>query len=288
MLKDNLGLRIFALFLAIILWLQSILVSEQRSVVDLPLSLRSLPAGITLENIPESISFNVRGKGLEIIRMLMAKPMVFIDASMVTANTDQIPLQDYIINIPENVNVSFLGPSDTEQLNIQADVFHQKDVPIRLDFANPYIHSRFSDLNYRMNPETITVFGPRSRLQSISMIHTEVIDQEILGAGRAELKLVIPAEDISLSQERITLSISGVQEETKVFTDIALPQGYVPSRVAVRLQASAPVLANLRAQDISATVMDTADDSGLYPILIIVPENVQVIAVTPDRVRIRQ
>jgi YbbR domain-containing protein len=288
MLKDNLGLRVFAMFLAVILWMQSILVSEQRSVVSFPLTLRDVPLGITLENIPEQLSFNVRGKGLDILRMILSKPTVSIDASMISVNTDQIPLQDYIIDLPENINVSFLGPSDAELLNIQADVFHQKSVPIRLDFANTYTQNRLSEMTYRITPETVTIFGSRSRLQNISMILTQSIDQEILSAGRAEINLVLPYDDVSLSEDSVTLSISGIQEATRVFTDVSLPAGHIPSRIAVRLQAPASILERISEDDIAASVMVNADESGLYPIMIVVPENVQVIAVTPDRVRKRQ
>ena len=80
MFKDNLGLRLFALLLAMFLWLQSVLVSDQRSVVNLPINLRSVPQNITLENFPKVVPFAVRGKGLDIIRLTMARPRVNIDA----------------------------------------------------------------------------------------------------------------------------------------------------------------------------------------------------------------
>nr|MDK2850924.1 hypothetical protein [Candidatus Cloacimonadota bacterium] len=288
MLKDNLGLRLFALFLAIILWMQSVLVAEQKSVVSLPLTLRDVPAGITLENIPKQVSFNVRGRGLDILRMMLNRPTVSIDASMITVNTDQLPLQDYTIDLPENIHVNLLGPSDSELINIQADVYHQKNVPIRLDFADLYTQNRFSELNYRIQPESVTIFGAKSRLQNISMILTQPIDQEILDAGRAELKLILPDEEVSLSEDSVTLSISGIQEATRVFADISIPAGYIPSKVAVRLKAPAPILEQLTADDITVSVMDDPDEVGMYPIIIVVPEDVQVIAVTPDRVRKRQ
>ncbi|MFA7543262.1 MAG: hypothetical protein WCY84_02705, partial [Candidatus Cloacimonadaceae bacterium] len=70
MFKDNLTLRIVSLLFAIFIWLQSVLVSEQKSVVNLPINLMHVPQNITLENVPNKIPFQVKGKGLDIFRLL--------------------------------------------------------------------------------------------------------------------------------------------------------------------------------------------------------------------------
>ena len=73
MFRENNGLRIVALVLAAMIWLQSVLVSEQRSVVSLPINLLYVPQNITLEDIPESIPFSVKGKGQDILKMMRSE-----------------------------------------------------------------------------------------------------------------------------------------------------------------------------------------------------------------------
>ncbi len=288
MLKENLGLRIFAIFLAIIIWFQSVLVSEHRTVLSFPLNLQSVPPGITIEELPQKIGFNVRGRGMDIIRLKMARPNVYIDASGISSTTKSISLQDYVIDLPENVNVTLLGPSETEQLQVQTDTFHQKKVPVKLDFANLYTRNSFEDLRYILNPENVTIFGPKSRLKNISMILTEEIDREVLSSNGARLSLIVPDPEISVSEAEVQLSISGTQESTKVFADISLPRAYIPSRVAVRVQAPALVLDRLNPDDLKVTLSENPDEKGLYAVEIQSPDNVKVIAVTPDRVRARE
>ncbi len=287
MFKDNLGVRLFALLLAMFLWLQSALVSEQRSVVSLPINLLSVPQNITLENFPSAIPFAVRGKGMDIIRLMIAKPRVNIDASKITPNTDVISLQDYSIDLPENINVTLLGPAESDQLTIQADVFHQKVVPVQIDFENAYTENRFSELRYNVSPDRVTIFGQKTRIRNVKAILTKKVDQDIFANDETELELRIPT-DITASQTKVLLSITGTDQATRVFPNIALPAGYIPSRVAVRLQAAAAIVDAISPNQIKAGVSDKADENGHFTVELTLPEGTEVIAITPSKVRARK
>lgn len=287
MFKDNLGVRLFALLLAMFLWLQSALVSEQRSVVSLPINLLSVPQNITLENFPSAIPFAVRGKGMDIIRLMIAKPRVNIDASKITPNTDVISLQDYSIDLPENINVTLLGPAESDQLTIQADVFHQKVVPVQIDFENAYTENRFSELRYNVSPDRVTIFGQKTRIRNVKAILTKKVDQDIFANDETELELRIPT-DITASQTKVLLSITGTDQATRVFPNIALPAGYIPSRVAVRLQAAAAIVDAISPNQIKAGVSDKADENGLFTVELTLPEGTEGIAITPSKVRARK
>lgn len=287
MLKDNLGLRLFALLLAMFLWLQLALVSEQRSVVSLPVNLLSVPQNITLENFPTKIPFAVRGKGQDIIRLIIAKPRVNIDASKITPNTDVISLQDYSIDLPDNINVTLLGPAESDQLSIQADIFHQKVVPVQIDFEDSETRNRFKELRYVIDPDRVTIFGHKNRIRSINAILTKKINQDILANNKAELELSIPA-NITASQNKVLLSISGTEQTTRVFPNVVLPAGYLPSRVAVRLQASATTLDAINPSQIIARVSAQADENGLFTVELTIPEDTEAIAITPNKVRARK
>lgn len=285
MLKDNLGIRLFALMLAILIWLQSVLVSEHRSVISLPVNLRNLPQNITLENLPQTIPFAVKGKGMDIVRLMLAKPRVNIDASGITPYTDIISLQNYAIDIPENVDVTLLGPAESDQIAIQADVFHQKVVAIELTFADIYTQNRLKELRYTLNPDKVTIFGPKSKIQNIRRVKTKPVTQDMLSDARHSLDLDIPDLDVNMSDKSILLSISGTQESSRVFASVSVPSGYIPSTVAVRLSGSGTLLEKLRPDQIKASVKPLPDEVGFYGIEFSVPEGIQVTAVTPDRLR---
>jgi YbbR domain-containing protein len=288
MLKDNLGIRLFALFLAIIIWLQSVLVSEQRTVVSLPVNLLNMPQSITLENIPDQVAFNVKGKGLDILRLAISKPKVSIDASDVTPYTDVISLQNYAIDIPENLNVSFLGPAESDKLAIQADVFHQKEVPVELVFDDPTTQTRLNEMRFTLSPQKVTVFGPRNKIRSIKSIKTQAVDQTMLIDARVTLDLELPDENVNASDKTVILSISGIRESTKVFTNIELPDIYTPTRVAIKLSGTESELDKLQHNQIKPVIDPEADENGFYKVNFELPEQIRVIAITPSKVRKQQ
>ena len=99
MLQENLGLKILSLLIAVFVWLQSLLISEQKSVVNLPVALSSIPKNITLDNVPNHIPFNVRGRGLEIIKLKFSRTKVLLDASKIKPGSDILSVSDYTIDL---------------------------------------------------------------------------------------------------------------------------------------------------------------------------------------------
>jgi YbbR domain-containing protein len=287
MLRENIGLRIISVLLALLIWLQSVLVAEQKSVLNLPINLRFVPQNVTLENIPERIPFSVKGKGQDILKMWLFKPSVNIDASKIRPNTDILSLDDYSIDLPENVNVTFLGPASSDNIAIQADVFHQRVVPVILDFADDVSRSRMGDLRYSLDPDKVTIFGPKNRIKTITGIKTEAIGSAELAESQSKLSIILPQDDISVSESSVLLTISGAQEATKVFSNVLLPPGYLPSRVAVKVQAERAVLDETSVLMIKAGISAEPDADGLYSVEIDLPEGLQLIAITPDKVRSR-
>jgi hypothetical protein len=288
MFRENNGLRIVALVLAAMIWLQSVLVSEQRSVVSLPINLLYVPQNITLEDIPESIPFSVKGKGQDILKMMLFKPKVNIDASKITQYSDILTLEDYSIDLPDNVNVTFLGPAQSDRIAIQADVFHQKVVPVVLDFSDDNSRERIRELNYTLDPDKLTIFGPKTRVKNIKSVRTKPISASDLAESQSKLELKLPEGDVSVSESSVLLTISGVQEETRVFPNIVLPGKYLPSMVAVKVRGEAAVLDRLNEADIKASVAENTGEGAMLAVQISLPEGVELVAITPDKVRPRK
>ena len=288
MFRENNGLRIVALVLAAMIWLQSVLVSEQRSVVSLPINLLYVPQNITLEDIPESIPFSVKGKGQDILKMMLFKPKVNIDASKITQYSDILTLEDYSIGLPDNVNVTFLGPAQSDRIAIQADVFHQKVVPVVLDFSDDNSRERIRELNYTLDPDKLTIFGPKTRVKNIKSVRTKPISASDLAESQSKLELKLPEGDVSVSESSVLLTISGVQEETRVFPNIVLPGKYLPSMVAVKVRGEAAVLDRLNEADIKASVAENTGEGAMLAVQISLPEGVELVAITPDKVRPRK
>lgn len=288
MFKENLGLKLIAISLAVIFWLHSILVSDHKSKVNLPVQLNNLPANISLENMPSSIAFSVEGKGLDILRLAFSRPVATINASGLSAGLDLISLQNYEIDIPENNNVKILGPADNSKIAVQTDVLLKKSVSVKLAFKDRQVQSQLKEYQYFIKPEKVTLYGPKNRVQNITQIQTTEITKEMLEKKIIELPLVPIDPDVNLSDSSVLLTLSGAQESTKVVSNIPLPDGYMVSVVAARIQGSADALKSLNASSIKVKISDKPDDKDMYEIQLELPEGLRVLAITPNKISKRR
>ena len=277
--------------IAIIVWLQMQLSTEHRSVINLPVSLRSVPKNITLDKLPQSIPFNVRGRGLEIIKAKFSKAKVLLDASKIQPGVDIISLADYTIDMPENINLNLIGPVEKQEITIHADEFHQKRVPVKLSFADKITEQRMENQNYQIIPDKVIVFGPKSKVRLISSLNTEAISSELATQNEFIVKLSAPEENISISEAQVRVRVSNSFNTSRVFDGIPVKgnpaKSYFPSAVTVKASGDSAVLNKLNPSSLSAVLSPEPDAQGFYTVSVEASENIQIIAVTPNKVRMK-
>ncbi len=289
MFHENLGLKLFSLLMAVFIWVQSLLISEHRTVIDLPVALKDIPKNITLNSLPKSIPFAVRGKGLEIIKLKLSRTKINLDASKIRPGSEQLSLADYSIDLPENIQLTLLGPAEKQEIAVQADVFHQKKVPVELSFTDLYTRQRFANLNYQLIPDKLVVFGPKSKIQLIERLTTEEINRSQLSEREFVLKVNEPEKDVSLAVNSIRVRISSSFKTTRVFDSLPVfstsGAEYFPSRVTLKLSGDSDLLNKLDPQSIKVLVGNEPDQNGLYQLSVEAPGETQVIGITPQKVR---
>jgi len=291
MYGENWGLKIISLILAVFIWVQSLLLTEHRSVISMPVVLKNVPKNLTLERLPQNIPFSVRGKGLEIIKLKLSHTKVYIDAAKIKPGHDIISLADYTIDLPENINLTLIGPVEKQDIAVQADVFHQKKVPVVFAFADNYSRSRFSNLNYQVIPEQVIVFGPKRKVLLINQVNTEEITRNMLSEKEFSLKLSEQDNDVSLSEKLVKVRISSSYTTSKVLDGIPITvdpgQTSFPSKATIKISGDSDVLKDFSAQFVKVVIAPVADAQGFYPLNVEVPPSVTVIAVTPNKIRLK-
>ncbi|GAB1467999.1 hypothetical protein MASR2M64_06960 [Candidatus Cloacimonadota bacterium] len=291
MFRENLGLRIFSILMAMFIWLQSVLVTEHRSVVNLPVNLRSVPKNITLERLPKSIPFQVKGKGLDIIKLKLSQTKVSIDASKIKPGIDIISLTDYTIDLPDNISVSLLGPANQQELAIQADVFHQKRVPVQLGFVDTFTRQHFSNLKYQIVPDKVIVFGPKKKVQTIESVLTEPITRDMISEKDFILKLAAAGDEVSLSEPQVRVRISNSYNTSRVFDNIAIShevgKSCFPAYATVKISGDSDFLTQLEPESIKISVSPDTNAQGTFALSVSLPNGAELVAITPERVRLK-
>lgn len=277
--------------LAVFVWVQSQLTTEHRTVVGLPVNLKSVPKNITLERLPQSIPFQVKGKGLDIIKLKLSHTKVSIDASKIQPGVDIISLTDYTIDLPENINITLLGPADQQEIAVHADVFHQKKVPVQLSYADTFTRQRFASLKFELVPDRVIVFGPKNKVQAIDFAYTEAITREMASERDFILKLNATGDDVSFSETQVRVRVSNSYNTSKVLDNLKIiseaGKSCFPSHATVKIAGDSELLKQFDPVNVKITISPEADTQGLHSLKVELPLGIELVAITPDKVRIK-
>lgn len=153
--------------LSSVLWL-SLTLGEQRTVtVRLPIQVVNVPADQALTEVPPSTArVQMRGDGMELIRLLYDPPTITVDGSAGRVNLEEaIDLQQVA-----NVRVENLMPRSIE---IHTEPRTERRVPVvsRVDVELASAHELIEEP--RLRPDSIQVVGAQSIVDSLSAWPTE-------------------------------------------------------------------------------------------------------------------
>ncbi len=292
MIRHNIGLKIFSVLLALFIWIQSILVSHHKTTVKFVVNLTKLPAHIALEDVPKTLSFGVRGKGIDIIRLILKRANVDIDASNLRDGNLPITLTNYHIDIPENLDIEILKPAHEEELIVQTDVYESRTVPIEITFASLGARNAYQSGRYRISPETVRIYGPRRALDAIRQIRSNPITTVMLAEEKFEIELESPAVNISVLDPVITIELIDQEIQQRIIDNIPIRlegnRQSTPNRVTIKVEGNKEAIQTLDLTMIRARVVPDPDVRGFKTVIVEVPNMIRLLDITPARVLVNE
>jgi len=292
MFRLNIGIKVFSLLLAVFLWVQSVLMSEHKTTVNLPVNLTDLPAHVALDDVPRSIPFSVRGKGIDILRLVFKGTMVNIDASNLRAGAIQLPITNYHIELPENVNLEILKPVHEEQIPVQTDIYDRKTVPVELTFNSTAARNIFQSGRYLYHPKSVSIYGPRRILEQINQVRTQAISPTMLTRPSVEIGMELPAPNVSVLDPHITIEMVTDDVQQRIIGNIPLywdsGRQATPNRITIKVEGSKDFLQSLKASDFRARVLPEPDQNGFHKVIVELPDNVILIDITPSHIVVNE
>ena len=181
----NLGLKVFALLLAGVVWL---IVSAPRrelvreKILTAPVSLVPLSRNLIItstEDLPANVTVRVRGRASELRALTPAMLDVPVDLSWITQPGEvEITLRPQGINVPENVEVLTITPN---KFRVRIEQLRRRTVPIRpFLVGGPPVGYLAGDAS--ASPDRALISGPASQVMQLSEVATE----RIIMTGRTE------------------------------------------------------------------------------------------------------
>ena len=169
----NFGLKIFALFLAVLLWLAVSHDPVAEIAFSVPIEFHHVPENLEIssENIPQA-QIRVRGPARVVRELAQSEihPVIDLQGSIPGERTFDLTAQR--IQLPHDAEVVQVVPA---QFRVSFDTRTQREIEV-----HPRVIGTFA-AGYRIaqtsaDPKTITIVGPQKRVHDIESAMTDPVD----------------------------------------------------------------------------------------------------------------
>ena len=238
-LLDNLGLKLIALVIGLLLWFHVVSEKVYEYNVHLPVTNVLLNDSLTLSECPpESVMVTVSAIGKQLLRTKWKKRGLIINATQYNGGRYIVNLSKdntSLVNAPTDIHLDKIIFPSSITLNI--DQMVEKEVNVLIDIItepdNGFAVSRVSE----PEPSVVTLTGARSRLRDKNEIFT--VTKEFTGLRNnitVKLPLLMPDDyQTYVSPESVTVTIEVVPVKTRIFQKIPVVIYNEPTDRTIRI-----------------------------------------------------
>jgi YbbR domain-containing protein len=293
--RQNLGLRIISLLLALALWI-FVNAGQHNSVewFNVPISYRGLPIGFVMTNQhPDFVKIQVSGPQTLLSLVDPSRLMLRLDLIGVGVGQASFKIGPDAFAVPRGTVVTSISPS---QIVLDIDKVIVRYVPVHLVTTGKAADG-FQIGAIEITPAKVRVRAPSREISNLDVIDTEAIDVTGLASDTTHMAAVVLPDGmmrVEPTQVMVKIGFSPVIA-TRDFRGVAVvvrnadyPARLEPGRISLTLRG--PAL-QLRKLDVSGAVYVDGDgmEPGSYnmPVQVQLPQGVELLHLWPDKVRIR-
>jgi YbbR domain-containing protein len=232
LLSENLGLKVTALALALLMWLTLSSEPPVEKAIGIPLEYRNIPPGLEFSSPPVwniDVQVRIPGRSQTVTERDFT---AFVDLKSVGEGEKVIYLTQDNVRSPFRVDVLKITPS---RITLVLERTTERMVPI-----DPTIDGlpapNYEVIDATVFPSTITISGPHSRVERITRARTETVSVAGKNSDVIALANVI-VDDTNVRQDTRPIQVKvKIQEKRKEVSVEGVPVDVVPSNARVRLQ----------------------------------------------------
>lgn len=287
-LFGNLGFKVLALVLAVVLWFFIASGRLAYREIEAPVEPEGIPDGIKVKGLePAKVSFRVAGKGRDLFGLNASDFKVTVSLADKDAGVYPIGLTtaDIIYAGGEDVRVEEILSERTVIVELERPV--TKSIPIKADFSGSPRSGFYLGIP-EVQPPKATLYGSVTVLDKVRAVSVVVDAEGRDAAFTAQVPIKAPAGITLVGADEAVVKVPVGPGERRTYGDVRVSvrgagRGAYelrPAEVSVTLEGEAGRLAAL--ETLSAEVYPVA--AGKYPVRVNVPDYVTLIAVSPGEV----
>jgi len=169
----NVGWKLLALLLAVVLWIVVAREPELATSLSVPVELKNIPEDLDIgSSVPDRAHLEVRGPSGRLSRDNLADVALILDLSDAHAGERTYTIHPYNFNLPSGVLFYRAVPS---QITLRFDRLTAQNVKIFPRYSKPP-QPGYRVRAYVLEPENIRIRGPEERVRRIDRVWTDPID----------------------------------------------------------------------------------------------------------------
>ncbi len=173
LLFDNIGMKIAAVLLSVVLWFYVTSRGQSEIPLDVPVELKNIPAGLEIvNNSYKKISLYIKGQERIIRTVKPSDARVVLDLSKTKTGENIFYIHGDDIQLPHGITVTSINPSSLKIITEKTVSKTVRVIPVVTGEVQHGTRIR----SIEPDPSMITVEGISSEMKKIKSIKTEPLD----------------------------------------------------------------------------------------------------------------
>ncbi len=265
-LLSNPGAKIFALLLAILVWLHVVTGRSYEWQFQVPLRIKSIPKKMVIANeLPEKIDVRFFGQGRQLLRVPHSKTAVELKITSRRTAPREHQLSPLNVDIPNGLKVEPREIVEPKAVTVELNKLITKKVKViphvHLQLANGYVQVG----PIKVSPERVTISGPQKSLRRVYSLSLDSLSFSRIkrSISRSETVILPEGVNVTCSPSEVNLFIDIQALGERWIKDIPVKLRYLPkgrkariepSTVNLKVEGGIELLATLTPKDISAYI----------------------------------
>jgi YbbR domain-containing protein len=189
----NLPWKIFALTIAVLLWIAVANEPELSTFVSVPVEFKDLPETLEIaSDLVDKVELEMSGPSGELRNFSNTGTAVVLDMSDAMPGERTYTIGDGEVKLPRGITLIRAIPS---QLHFSFERRKVRSVPIAVRFSQ-------APAKFRVSPEKVTIEGPESRVSRIDAVPTDLVDVSGLhGTGTFHVNAYVQDPHVRITSE---------------------------------------------------------------------------------------
>jgi len=240
-LLDNLGIKLVALLLALLIYLNVYTDRPATLIVSFPLQVGDLADSLSLSGaVPSAVQAELRGTGKQLIRLRLTEPPVRISLAGVGAGHFERALTSADLPLPTDVEIQVERVVSPRTVELQVDRKRSRRLPVSARVEGLPAGGVVWTGRLDVEPSTVEVTGPEKAIMALDSVR---LDPVRLSGKRDTVQVAVGADALPdwcvMEPEQVTVSVPLEPEATRrMVVTVEDPRGAggyaaVPERVTL-------------------------------------------------------